>query len=135
MDRKINQEIRQYSAGVFWGLSLREILFIMGGGIAAGIVFMLCRGKFPVDILTMLCALAGLPIAAGGFVKYNGLYLWPLIRLACRALILRSHARIFIADNFLWKWIHGNEAAAKSNRRRVLSSGKKKKGGMTHVEQ
>ena len=53
MEVKINREIRNYTEAVFFGLSLRQIIFSA------------CA--------SWICILAAAPFAALGFVKYNGM--------------------------------------------------------------
>ena len=63
MEVKINREIREYTEAVFFGLSLRQIIFSA----------CLLKPMLGTETTSWICILAAAPFAALGFVKYNGM--------------------------------------------------------------
>ncbi|MGF7012323.1 putative membrane protein [Lachnospiraceae bacterium PF1-21] len=73
MEVKINREIREYTESMFFGLSLRQLIFsVLAIGVAVGFYFLL-RPIFGLETLSWLCILAAAPFAAIGFIKYHGM--------------------------------------------------------------
>lgn len=73
MEIKINREIREYKENMFFGLSLRQLVFsVLACGIAVGIYFGL-RNVLGTETVSWLCILGAAPFAAMGFVKYHGM--------------------------------------------------------------
>lgn len=73
MEVKINREIRDYTEAVFFGLSLRQLIFsVLACGVAVGVYFF---GKplLGMETVSWLCIVAAFPFALLGFVKYNGM--------------------------------------------------------------
>ncbi len=63
MEVKINREIRNYTEAVFFGLSLRQIIFsVCALAVSVG-----------TETTSWICIIAAAPFAALGFVKYNGM--------------------------------------------------------------
>ena len=83
MEIKINKEIRNYTESVFFGLTLRQLIFsAIACAIAAGI-FILGKDALGTETVSWLCVLAAAPFALLGFVKYHGM----------------------TAEKFIWAWI------------------------------
>ena len=83
MEIKINREIRNYTESMFFGLSLRQLIFSVAAiGVSVGVYFGL-RPYFGLETLSWICVLFAAPFAAMGFIKYNGL----------------------TAERFIWVWI------------------------------
>lgn len=81
---QINNEIRDYSESIFFGLNLRQLIFsALACGVAVGSYF-LFRKHLGIETLSWLCILCAAPFAALGFVKYNGMpaekVLWCFIK-------------------------------------------------------
>lgn len=73
MEIKLNQEIRNYSEAVYFGLNLRQFVFsILACGIAVGLYFLL-KPFLGVETLSWLCILGAAPFAAIGFITYHGM--------------------------------------------------------------
>lgn len=73
MEIKINREIREYKENMFFGLSLRQLVFsVLACGVAVGIDFGL-RNVLGTETVSWLCILGAAPFAAMGFVKYHGM--------------------------------------------------------------
>lgn len=84
MQIKINQEIREYTESVFFGLSPRQFFFSLAAvGVAVGLFFLL-RRYFGTETVSWMCILGAAPFAALGFVRYHGMsaeqFLWVFIR-------------------------------------------------------
>ena len=83
MEVKINRGIRDYTESMFFGLSLRQLLFsVMACGVAVGLYFML-RPYMDMETVSWICILGAAPFAAFGFIKYHGM----------------------TAEQFIWAWI------------------------------
>jgi hypothetical protein len=79
MEIKINKDIRQYSEAVFFGLSLRQCIFVgLGGAIGVTASVFLYR-VLPLEILSILCVFIAAPFASFGFIRYHGMSLEKLI--------------------------------------------------------
>ena len=73
MEIKINREIRDYKENIFFGLSLRQLIFsLLACGVAVGIYLGL-RDALGTETVSWLCILGAAPFAAMGFVKYHGM--------------------------------------------------------------
>ena len=73
MEVKVNREIRDYTEGVFFGLSLRQCAFaVLACATAVGLYF----GLSPwlgLETLSWICVLGAAPFAALGFVTWHGM--------------------------------------------------------------
>ena len=73
MEVKINREIRNYTESIFFGLSLRQLVFsILACGVAVLLYFLL-KNNFGIETLSWVCILGASPFAAIGFITYNGM--------------------------------------------------------------
>ena len=84
MEIKINREIRGYTESMFFGLSLRQLVFsALAVLVAVGLYFLL-RPVLGMETLSWLCILGAAPFAALGFVSYQGMsalqLLWAWLR-------------------------------------------------------
>ena len=71
MEVKINREIRNYTEYMFFGLSLRQLIFsVLACGVAAGLYYLL-RPYLDVETLSWVCVLGAFPFALLGFVRYK----------------------------------------------------------------
>ena len=83
MGVKINQEIRNYSESVFFGLSLRQFVFsVLAVGVAVLLYFTL-KPVLGLETVSWVCILGAAPFAAMGFIRYHGM----------------------AAEEFLWAWL------------------------------
>lgn len=73
MEIKINKEIREYTESIFFGLSLRQLIFSISAVIVALISYFLLKPYFGIETLSWVCILCAAPFAALGFIKYHGL--------------------------------------------------------------
>ena len=83
MEVKVNREVRDYTEGIFFGLSMRQfICSIFACGIAVGLYFGL-RETVGTETVSWMCIVGAAPFAALGFIKYHGM----------------------TAEQFIWAWM------------------------------
>ena len=98
MEIKINREIRNQSESVFFGLSLRQLIFsILAIGIAIAVYFLL-GNTFSLETRSWLCILCAGPFGAMGFISYNGMTADKLLICILKSL-LTTKALPFQAEN------------------------------------
>lgn len=73
MEVKINKEIRDYTESVFFGLSLRQLVFSVIACAAAAAAYFLLKDALGTETVSWVCVLCAAPFAALGFIKYNGM--------------------------------------------------------------
>ena len=73
MEVKINREIRNYTESMFFGLSLRQLVFsALAVAVAVGLYFLM-KPYVGTETVSWMCILGAAPFAALGFIKYNGM--------------------------------------------------------------
>ena len=84
MEVKINKEIRDYTESVFFGLSIRQLVFSSLAVLIAVALYFLLKGRLGTENLSWVCILAASPFAAMGFIRYHGMnaeeLLWAFLR-------------------------------------------------------
>lgn len=99
MEVKINREIREYQENVFFGLSMRQLIFsVLAIGVAVGIYFGL-RNILGTETVSWLCILGAAPFAALGFIKYNGMTAGQFILAYIRSEFLMPRQLCFESEN------------------------------------
>jgi hypothetical protein len=73
LEVKINKEIRDYTESMFFGLSLRQFFFSLLAVISAVGIYFALKPTLGTEIVSWLCIICAAPLAAMGFVKYNGM--------------------------------------------------------------
>ena len=87
MEVKINKEIRNYTESMFFGLSLRQLIFsALAICVAIGVYFLL-REVMPLETRSWVCILCAAPFGALGFVSYNGMTAEKLLIAVIKYLI------------------------------------------------
>ena len=81
MEVKINREIRNYTESMFFGLSLRQLVF-SALAVAVGLYFLL-KPYVSTETVSWMCVLGAAPFAALGFFTYHGM----------------------TAEQFIWAWL------------------------------
>ena len=77
MEVKINREIRNYTESMFFGLSLRQLIFsALAMAVAVGLYFLL-KPYVGTETVSWVCVLGAAPFAALGFFTYHGMVLEP----------------------------------------------------------
>ena len=83
MEVKINREIRNYTESMFFGLSLRQLVFsALAVVVAVGLYFLL-KPYVGTETVSWMCVLGAAPFAALGFFTYHGM----------------------TAEQFIWAWL------------------------------
>lgn len=73
MEVKINKEIRNYTESVFFGLSLRQLVFSACAVLTSAAIYLLLKPHLGSEVTSWLCILGATPFAALAFIKYNGM--------------------------------------------------------------
>lgn len=103
MEVRINKEVRNYQESLFFGLSLRQLLFaLLAVAVAVGVYFGLRRVLGNGEI-GWVCVLAAFPFALGGFFQYNGMTLERFLLAYIRSEFLFPRRLVFKSDNIYAK--------------------------------
>ena len=103
MEVKINNEIRNYTESMFFGLSLRQFIFsVLACGVAVGLYFLL-RPRFGTETLSWVCILGAFPFAAMGFIKYNGMTAEQFVWAWIKSEFLMPKKLMFLPDNLYYE--------------------------------
>ena len=109
MEIKINKEIREYSESIFFGLNLRQLVFsLLAIGAAVGLYF-ICREPLGLEVTSWLCVLSALPVAALGFVRYNGMSAEQLVAAWVRSELLLPERLLYRGENLYYDIIMGDK--------------------------
>ena len=101
MEIKINKEIKEYTETMFFGLSVRQFIFaLLACGAAVGIYFG-CRSFLGTETLSWLCMVGAAPVAALGFIRYNGMTAEQLVRVWFRSEVRMPRRLLFRGTNTL----------------------------------
>ena len=73
MEVKVNREIREYTEGVFFGMSLRQCVFALLACVAAVGLYFGLSPFLRLDELSWACIAGAAPFAALGFVTWHGM--------------------------------------------------------------
>lgn len=73
MERKMNQEIRNYRAAMFMGLSLRQCVCSTLAIGASVWIYMTFQNSLSQDVISWLCILGAAPFALMGFFTWHGM--------------------------------------------------------------
>ena len=100
---RINKEVRNYQESLFFGLSLRQLLFaLLAVAVAVGVYFGL-RPVLGNGEIGWVCVLAAFPFALGGFFQYNGMTLERFLLAYIRSEFLFPRRLVFKSDNIYAK--------------------------------
>lgn len=124
---QINNEIRDYSESIFFGLNLRQLIFSALACTAAVGSYFLFREHLGIETLSWLCILCAVPFAVLGFFKYNGMtaekFLWCFIK----SEILMPYELSFHAANYFEDLIKESNKKQSKKRKRGITDEKIKK--------
>ena len=96
---RINKEVRDYQESIFFGLSLRQLVFaLLAVLVAVGVYFGL-RGVVGTGEIGWICVLAAFPFALGGFFTYNGMTFEKFLLAVIRDQLLYPRKLVFRAEN------------------------------------
>ena len=103
MEVRINKEVRNYQESLFFGLSLRQLLFaLLAVAVAVGVYFGL-RSVLATAEIGWVCVLCAFPFALGGFFQYNGMTLERFLLAYIRSEFLFPRRLVFKSDNIYAK--------------------------------
>ena len=103
MEVRINKEVRNYQESLFFGLSLRQLLFaLLAVAVAVGVYFGL-RPVLGNGEIGWVCVLCAFPFALGGFFQYNGMTLERFLLAYIRTEFIYPHRLVFQSDNLYAK--------------------------------
>lgn len=103
MEVRINKEVRNYQESLFFGLSLRQLLFaLLAVAVTVGVYFGL-RPVLGNGEIGWVCVLAAFPFALGGFFQYNGMTLECFLLAYIRSEFLFPRRLVFKSDNIYAK--------------------------------
>ena len=105
---RINKEVRDYQESLFFGLSLRQLIFaLLAVAVAVGVHFGL-RGVVGTGEIGWMCVLAAFPFALGGFFTYNGMTLEQFLVAVIRTELLYPRRLVFRSDNLYAKLLENS---------------------------
>ena len=111
MEIRINKEVRNYQESLFFGLSLRQLLFaLLAVAVAVGVYFGL-RPVLGNGEIGWVCVLAAFPFALGGFFQYNGMTLERFLLAYIRSEFLFPRRLVFKSDNIYAKALENSTIA------------------------
>ena len=100
---RINKEVRDYQESVFFGLSLRQLIFaLLAVLVAVGVYFGL-RNVVGNGDIGWMCILAAFPFAMGGFFTYNGMTFEKFLLALIRSELLYPKKLVFRSENLYAK--------------------------------
>lgn len=114
---QINNEFRDYSESIFFGLNLRQLIFsACACGAAVGSYFLL-RDKLSLETLSWLCVLIASPFAALGFIKYNGMTAEKILWAWIKSEILIPYELKFKSKNAFEKLMEADDEDKKNKKK------------------
>nr|WP_243421342.1 PrgI family protein [Pseudoflavonifractor phocaeensis] len=103
LEVRVNKEVRNYQEGLFFGLSLRQLVFaLLAVGVAVGVYFAL-RGLLGTGEIGWVCVLAAFPFAIAGFFQYNGMTFERFVLAMICSQLLTPARLVFRVDNLYAK--------------------------------
>lgn len=110
MQIQINKEFRDYREKVYFGLSMRQLIFsFLAVGVAI-VSYILFKDKLSTDTISWLCILLAAPFAALGFVTYHGMtfekFAWAWIKsevLIPKRLVFKAESKTHIENKEMIK--------------------------------
>ena len=126
MEVKINKEIRDYTEKIYFGLTLRQLIFsILACGIAL-IIYFLLRDRFTIGTLSWFCILGAFPFAALGFITYNGMNAEQLIIAFIKSEILMPKKLVFKPTNFYYELLNSKKEEKNENIKKNIKTRQRK---------
>ena len=93
MQIKSNKEV------VYFGMTVRQLLFTgLAGGAALGVYF-LCHRRMPMEMVSWLCVAAAVPFGAFGFVHWHGLPFEQIVLVFIRSRLVLGRPVFFRPEN------------------------------------
>ena len=112
MEVKINKDIRGFTESVFFGLSVRQLIFsALAVGVAVLLYFTLID-RLGTETVSWICVLGAVPFGAMGFVKYNGMSAEQLFGAFIKSEALEPKNLPFASQNAYFEALKGILEAA-----------------------
>ena len=103
MEVKINREIRNYTESMFFGLSLRQLIFsALAVAVAVGLYFLL-KPYVGTETVSWVCVLGAAPFAALGFFTYHGMTAEQVLWTWFKSEILCPKRLMFKSDSYYYE--------------------------------
>ena len=100
---RINKEVRDYQESIFFGLSLRQLIFaLLAVLVAVGAYFGL-RNVVGSGEIGWICVLTAFPFALDGFFTYNGMTFEKFLLAFIRSELLCPKKLVFRSENLYAK--------------------------------
>ena len=113
MEEPINQEIRNYSEVMFFGLTMRQTVFSALAVSVAILLYFLLKPYLGLETLSWVCILGAAPFAALGFVTYHGMTAEKFFWVWFRSEILEPKRFSCVPRNKYYEIIKSSTAARK----------------------
>ncbi len=108
LEVRINKEVRNYQESLFFGLSLRQLLFaLLAILVAVGVYFGL-KDIVGTGEIGWMCVLAAFPFALGGFFTYNGMTFERFLLAVIRSELLYPRKLVFRSENLYAKTLENS---------------------------
>lgn len=121
MQIKSNQDVREYREVVYFGMTLRQLIF---SALAAALgVYMLCNRRMSMEAVSWLCVAAAAPFGAFGFVRWHGMPFERMIGVFIRSRLVLNRPLFFRPENPYKAAI----ISANNQKRRVMKCSKAKR--------
>ena len=88
---KINKDILKYNEQIFMGLNLKQTISGAAAIIVAAFVYFIVHDTLGRQFAIILCAVAASPVAAIGFLSFNGLTFMQLIKAIFQHYSMSEH--------------------------------------------
>jgi len=106
---RINKEVRDYQESLFFGLSMRQLLFaLLAVLVAVGVYFGL-KDVVGSGEIGWVCVLAAFPFALGGFFTYNGITFERFLLAVIRSELLYPRKLVFKSENLYAKALENSK--------------------------
>lgn len=102
MKKKINKEILGYSEKIFFGLTLRQLIFSFMAVVVAVTLYFLLRNYISGELLSWLCMMGAAPFAAMGFITYHGMTAEQFVIRWIRSELLEPKHYTFAGQNLYY---------------------------------
>ncbi|HHZ05848.1 MAG TPA: PrgI family protein [Clostridiales bacterium] len=99
MEVKINREIRNYTEAMFFGLSMRQLIFSACACVVAVGLYFVLKPYVGTETVSWMCVLGAAPFAALGFIKYNGMTAEKFIAAWFKSELMTPKKLVFHSTN------------------------------------
>lgn len=103
MEVRINKEVRDYQESIFFGLTLRQLIFALLAVLVAVGVYFALRPVMGIGEVGWICVVAAFPFALCGFFTYHGMTFERFIVVLIRSEFLYPRRLVFRSENFYAK--------------------------------